>query len=1323
MSSTGVVRSFLEQRSVSKQATRGERLLGRLFPNRGGVGWPGGWGQDRLQQVQHMKNWSFVAIDAIASMIGQLQPNCAAVGHARPGHHHKDSQDWRHRAIALNDSRRGHYVKYADNALASQLFSVPSYHTKSLSVVKPHEELIPLEADHPLQRLIDNPNPIDTPFDLQYELSMFLDLTGVGYEWCVPNDYGVPCESWVIPSHWVWPRMGCNKYVNPEHPDADRMIEYYEVRPWGGIGSAGMLRIPVDEVIQYSWKSPLNKIDGFSKMQAVSQWIDVEESIGKSRWAQMINQARPEFWVELGEGMEDPDDDKLARIEQKFATKYAGEWNYGKPLISPPGAKATVLSFTPAEMCYKDSEEQIRDMILSAFRVPGAAVGLVKEMTFGSILATIQSMCTWCVNPRLVMMGQRKTKFLASRFSTPERPVRIWWDDCTPPDPAQVNADVTTDLACILPGQELQGRVIGGSKAWYSGETVEIVTRSGVSLVVTPNHPIATVKGFVPAGQLQEGQHLLRHVERVSLSSKHDVKHAPAVVEKVFESLCRMPNFSSGEVTASVVDFHGDASGFNGKVQVVGSYCKLGRNDVAKSAKNVGESRFVISDLVERALGRLSHLDFAVNCHFSWSHISSSSGNAGLASVRPLYPKVLGSDLGSCDFSSSLKTKPLPPFLPNRFEVFFSGTNSVRLGTDGSTEAFPFEEQLRHFGLTADRNAGTLESFPEPSMAHANIGSDFLDGFAGSVDGSEPFHVGHGFGDKFLSFGAASQFDTSLTDFLGDGVNADTFLAGDGSNCFAGKIALDEIVEIRKVHWDGPVYDFESPVGFIVVNCLCVSNCAAITPNEIRALRGRKPYRFGGDDPMVQGPGGLVPYPMQTGDNMQDIADLIPVMGPQNSVPPPPGGTENELPQLTHEPEDIPNELPDGNPNIDEPNGEPSKAWVEKSANLDHPVKVDPIDLHLPDLSQHEPWSCGAAALFAVASYFGAGPESEREWIDLLGTNEEGTTPQAIIRVAAELGLDVHAMQGMTLNDLEDELKAGRPVLVTIQAYSSGGEQEEESGNDSGHWCVVVGMDLERVYVEDPELHGERGELPLEQFVRRWHDVGADGKPYVRYGISFWRAEEIVPVKSIRKDAAFHEEDHPRANDGKFGSGGGSSAGTSIHQRAVSGAKKTLAKFKEAYAKIKSAPVLKQVDAAGGHMKATTKKLYSKLEGRYGRKTALAIMASGSALDWGTVGAGAAMGIPLWLPGASIWGTLPGVALAETYLQIRKGAGRLLSKGEMSGAELKRLGKQFAENLMAAYGKYLADHEDEIKPLVKTDNKPTNRLTKFLRPHRNGVKS
>jgi Phage portal protein len=504
---------------VSKSATRGERVLSSLFPNRG-TGFPGGWSADRLEQILHLKQWIYVCVDAIWGLAAGITPNFAYVENGpRRGVTTKAC----HRGLMNLQDRgfggsatigKGSQWDYGNkwephegvNSIGCSdgghsWLTVGEYRSKALSVVKPHEDLSPLENDHPLRRLYENPNPYDTSYDIEYEIGMFEELTGVSYEWLVPNRWGKPCERWCIPSHWVWPRTGGrvpdgglgrrsrlmdrqydpgqevgdyvrygSNYLPFTSPDFDRLIQYYEIRPWGGMGSAGILRLPPDEVVMTRCKSPINKIDGYSKLSAIAQWIDSEESITKSRWSQFINQARPEFWVELPPSFNDPNDDMMARVEAKFAAKFQGEWNYGKPILTPPGAKITPLSFNPTEMAYFDSAEQLRDFILATFAVPPAWVGMSKDMTYGSLLATLMAFCTACINKRLRMRGLTRTKYLAARWDEPDRKVRIWYDDCTPVNPEQVNADIAQDIAglAITPNEQ---RALRGRKQYrYGGD-------------------------------------------------------------------------------------------------------------------------------------------------------------------------------------------------------------------------------------------------------------------------------------------------------------------------------------------------------------------------------------------------------------------------------------------------------------------------------------------------------------------------------------------------------------------------------------------------------------------------------------------------------------------------------------------------------------------------------------------------------------------------------------------------------------------------------------------------------------------------------------
>lgn len=149
---------------------------------------------------------------------------------------------------------------------------------------------------------------------------------------------------------------------------------------------------------------------------------------------------------------------------------------------------------------------------------------------------------------------------------------------------------------CFLPGTKVQGRFQLGLKAWYSGEAVEVVTRSGNRLTVTGNHPVLSPDGFVPAKSLCEGQYVvgyrggIKHgqsscgLEKFFLQPPwpqqaglacpgKNKQNGPALIEEVFESLALFGRLFG--LPSCRDDFHGDAEFTDGYVDVVGTDSQL----------------------------------------------------------------------------------------------------------------------------------------------------------------------------------------------------------------------------------------------------------------------------------------------------------------------------------------------------------------------------------------------------------------------------------------------------------------------------------------------------------------------------------------------------------------------------------------------------------------------------------------------------------------------------------------------------------------------------------------------------------------------------
>lgn len=106
-------------------------------------------------------------------------------------------------------------------------------------------------------------------------------------------------------------------------------------------------------------------------------------------------------------------------------------------------------------------------------------------------------------------------------------------------------------------------RVEGSASRWYDGDLVEITTRAGHFLSVTPNHPVLTPKGFIPAGSLHEGGDVVSSLRPEWVTALVDPHHhhRPALIEDVAVTLHGASSVTTVTMPSTTEDFHGDGEG------------------------------------------------------------------------------------------------------------------------------------------------------------------------------------------------------------------------------------------------------------------------------------------------------------------------------------------------------------------------------------------------------------------------------------------------------------------------------------------------------------------------------------------------------------------------------------------------------------------------------------------------------------------------------------------------------------------------------------------------------------------------------------------
>lgn len=147
-------------------------------------------------------------------------------------------------------------------------------------------------------------------------------------------------------------------------------------------------------------------------------------------------------------------------------------------------------------------------------------------------------------------------------------------------------------------------------------------------------------------------------------------------------------------------------------------------------------------------------------------------------------------------------------------------------------------------------------------------------------------------------------------------------------------------------------------------------------------------------------------------------------------------------------------------------------------------------------IKQEHAYSCGAASLANLMTYFYDRPIGEAQLLSSIGhTGEKVSTMLDIVQMAkkADFSLTGYRTPQAAL------LALGRPVIVRIQEESSQTGRKIEPNDESSqasrdsyqHFVVLVKVESDFAYVKDP-VAGNR-KILFERFVRMWEDRPQEG--------------------------------------------------------------------------------------------------------------------------------------------------------------------------------------------------------------------------------------
>ncbi len=135
--------------------------------------------------------------------------------------------------------------------------------------------------------------------------------------------------------------------------------------------------------------------------------------------------------------------------------------------------------------------------------------------------------------------------------------------------------------------------------------------------------------------------------------------------------------------------------------------------------------------------------------------------------------------------------------------------------------------------------------------------------------------------------------------------------------------------------------------------------------------------------------------------------------------------------------------------------------------------------LHIKPFKQS--WGlCGPASLKMVLDFYDV-IKTEKELAELTHcTSDTGTTSEMLVEAAKSLGLSAVQKDSTELEELRS-LVVDQETPVIVAWFSV----------DDGHYSVVVDMDNENIYLQDPSL-GSLRSMRLDTFKRLWFDFPND---------------------------------------------------------------------------------------------------------------------------------------------------------------------------------------------------------------------------------------
>jgi len=286
------------------------------------------------------------------------------------------------------------------------------------------------EADHPVARLLAQPNSEQGGPDLLEAFYGALQVSGNGYLEAVGfeglSGVGRGVSAGPSPAHRITPDTPhptslCELYaLRPERmavvPGARGWAEAYDYSVGGRTRRIGRDADGWLPVLHLKLLNPADDHYGFPPLEAAAFAVDVHNASGAWNKALLDNAARPSGALVYGGG-QPLTEEQFQRLKVDLAAAHGGQENAGRPLLLEGGLDWKPMSMSPAEMDFISGKHAAAREIALAFGVPPQLLGIPGDSTYSNYKEANLAFWRGTVAPLAQRTARALTAWLEPKFS------------------------------------------------------------------------------------------------------------------------------------------------------------------------------------------------------------------------------------------------------------------------------------------------------------------------------------------------------------------------------------------------------------------------------------------------------------------------------------------------------------------------------------------------------------------------------------------------------------------------------------------------------------------------------------------------------------------------------------------------------------------------------------------------------------------------------------------------------------------------------------------------------------------------------------------